>query len=243
MNNRETNWREHQRNIYTRPDAKLYLRPDPKLYLRHDAHRFLPPQADERKYSPYQPRMPAGNPAGGQWTSEGGEGSDTSQNTNPTLAGVRLPRIPQSKPPTPQEQNRIARELTRWGPGALASAIAEGASWLKEFGPVYYASFDPPKTLAELQSAVSDPRPGYDTHHIVERATAAEDGSENHLINAPENLVRIPRWKHWTLNSWYETPNEDTDRMTPRNYLRGKGLEERDRVGLKGLVAVGVLKP
>jgi hypothetical protein len=80
MHDRETNWREHQRSIYMRPDPKLYLRPDPTLYLRHDAHRFLPPQADEHKYSPDQPRVLAGNPGGGRWTSAAGNeaGSDAS---------------------------------------------------------------------------------------------------------------------------------------------------------------------
>jgi hypothetical protein len=194
-------------------------------------------------FRPDQLRVPTGNPGGGQWTHEGGEGSDRSQEARVTLAALKLPRAPNSRPPTTKEQNRIARELTRWGPGALASAIAEGASWLKEFGPVYFASFDSPKTLEELQQAVSDPRPGYDIHHIVEWATAAEGGSEDRLINAPENLVRIPRWKHWQLNSWYEKPNDDYGGMTPRAYARGKSWKIRDLIGLKGLVSIGVLKP
>jgi hypothetical protein len=76
MNDREALWPEHQRCIYMRPDPKLYLRPDPKLYLRHDAHRFLPPQADEHKYSPDQPHVKAGSTDGEQCQSGGDETSE-----------------------------------------------------------------------------------------------------------------------------------------------------------------------
>ena len=43
--------------------------------------------------------------------------------------------------------------------------------------PYVKAYFDPPKTLADLQAAALDPQPGYDIHHVVEGATAA-DSSE-----------------------------------------------------------------
>jgi hypothetical protein len=48
----------------------LALRHDfAKLKLDYDLRRF------QRKYSPDQPRVPAGNSDGGQWTSGGGEGA------------------------------------------------------------------------------------------------------------------------------------------------------------------------
>jgi hypothetical protein len=232
-------------HLWIRPDAYRFMPPGSPLYTGRDVVKYFwpDPQPDQpphygRKYSPDQPRVPAGNPDGGQWTDEGG---DSGFGGRVVLASL-IPRVPKNRPPTTPERNRIARELARLGSGSLAAAIAEGATWLAEFAPIYFASFDPPKTFAELQSAVSHPRPGYDIHHIVERATAAADGSEDRLISAPENLVRIPRWKHWDLNKWYESENEEFERMTPRNYLRGKSWEERDRVGLKGLLAIGVLK-
>src|SRR5262245_31250575 len=68
-----------------------YLHSQHKRFMRHDAYRYLRPdwrrfmcfgQEDqlfyqlyehiERKYSPDQPRVPSGNPDGGQWTSNGG---------------------------------------------------------------------------------------------------------------------------------------------------------------------------
>jgi hypothetical protein len=89
---------------------------------------------------------------------------------------------------------------------------------------------------------VNSPETGYDIHHIVERATANPDGSEAALINAPENLVRIPKLKHWDLNAWYETENTNYSDMTPRQYVNDKSWEVRRQVGLDGLRAIGVMQ-
>jgi hypothetical protein len=193
-------------------------------------------------FRPDQPRVPAGNPDGGKWTHEGGDGSDVSQDARITLAALKLPRVPNRRPPTPQERNRTARELARWGRDAFVGAIAGGATWLNEKFAEFQSSIDSPKSLEELQKAVSDPRPGYDIHHIVERVSAAEDGSESDKIDAPENLVRIPRWKHWAINSWYQTKKEAYGFLSPREYLRGKSWDVRMRVGHDALIDVGVLK-
>jgi hypothetical protein len=193
-------------------------------------------------FHPNQPRVPAGNSDGGQWTHDGGDGNDVSQDARVTLAALKLPRVPNNRPPTPQERNRTARELARWGLEAIVGAIAGGATWLNEQWASIDSYFDPPMTLEELQQAASDPRPGYDIHHIVERASAAEDDFERHLIDAPENLVRIPRWKHWAINSWYQTKNEAYGFLSPREYLRGNSWDVRMRVGHDALIDVGVLK-
>lgn len=89
-------WAARQRARFMRPDATRYLRPDSARYVRHDAGRFMPPgtsrlltnnasgsvrrkgpAASEAKYSPSQPRVPAGNTDGGQWTTEADGLSDT----------------------------------------------------------------------------------------------------------------------------------------------------------------------
>ena len=121
------------------------------------------------------------------------------------------------------------------------------AALLAEVGldayPYVKAYFDPPKPLEELQAAAQSPsETGYDDHHVVEQATANPDGSEDALIDAPDNLVQIPTIKHWELNSWYETRNAEFNEMTPRQYLDGKSWGERLRVGLIGLQYIGVLK-
>jgi hypothetical protein len=63
------------------------------------------------------------------------------------------------------------------------------------------------------------------------------------MIDAPDNLVRIPTFKHWELNAWYQMPNDDFGGVSPRTYLRGKDWAERTRVGRKALADHGILKP
>jgi hypothetical protein len=122
--------------------------------------------------------------------------------------------------------------------------IAEAASWFyEEAVPKLRAYLDSPKTLDELQDAVGMPSKGYDIHYIVEQTPAEKDGYPRSMIDAPENLVRVPTLSHWQINIWYSTGNEDFGGLPPREYLRGKSWEERRRIGLKALLQSGVLKP
>lgn len=71
--------------VYIHPVAlaherKRWMRADAHRFLRSDWRRFVKPSSElvslyesyEGKYSPDQPRVPAGSSEGGQWTSEGG---------------------------------------------------------------------------------------------------------------------------------------------------------------------------
>jgi len=107
--------------------------------------------------------------------------------------------------------------------------------------PYIRAYFDPPQTLETLQQAALDPQLGYDVHHVVEGSTA-QDTSEAARINAPDNEVLIPTLKHWELNGWYATKSDDFGNLSPRDYLRSRSWDERQRVGLIGLRRIGVLK-
>ena len=69
-------------------ERKRWLRHDAPRFIRPDWRRFVTPGSElaalyeeiERKYRPDQPRLPAGVPEGGQWTSDdGGEGDDGCQ--------------------------------------------------------------------------------------------------------------------------------------------------------------------
>ena len=66
-------WVEHQRRRFMRPDAQRYIRPDAQRFFRPGTFESFVAQHLERKYDG-QPRVPAGNPEGGQWTDEGGAG-------------------------------------------------------------------------------------------------------------------------------------------------------------------------
>ncbi|MEA2991925.1 MAG: hypothetical protein QOD40_845 [Alphaproteobacteria bacterium] len=256
---------EAQLKRWMRPDAHRYIRPDWRRFWNagHEndpLYRFY--ESVERKFSPDQPRVPAGSSDGGQWTSDGSSSNDASPSnetsssndaspppTQPRLyVAAGLPRIPPVRPPTSGERTAIAKAvaiaLAEAGIAAtnVGEAIAK-SSWLYYALPSIASYVDAPKTLDELQQDASTSKPGYDRHHIVEQSSAEEDGYPRRMIDAPDNLARIPRMKHWEINAWYQTANREYDDVSPREYLSGKDWDERRRVGLSALRRFGVLKP
>jgi hypothetical protein len=204
-----------------------------------------------RKYSPSQPRVPAGSPEGGQWThGGGGGGAEPASDAESVLTeegrsageGDKPPEIPKERPATAQERTRAVKTIAR-SPMGRVGLILEAASWVKEYAPVIWSYFDSPRSLEELQSNVGDPAPGYDIHHIVEQTSAEQDGFPRSQIDAPENLARVPRLRHWEINAWYQRANPTFDYQSPREYLRGRTWDERYAVGLGALREFGVLAP
>ncbi|MGH6840693.1 MAG: hypothetical protein ACREDV_01145 [Methylocella sp.] len=212
---------------------------------------------DESKH----PRVPAGSREGGQFQSGGG-----SNGRSPAAPGIghvggpppgRAPEIAEEDPGTEPLRNAVAKISARWLARALANAefgaageyltaleaAAEGALWLYDKYPSIKAYLDGPKSLEELQRYVGKPRNGYDVHHIVEQTAADRDDHSWDDINGPDNLVSIPRLKHWEITGWYMRGNERYGGLSPRQYLRGKDWDERRRVGLDVLIRFGVLKP
>jgi hypothetical protein len=57
-----------------RPDAHRFIRPDWRRQVKPGSDLWSLYERFERKYSPDQPRVPAGAREGGQWTSEDGGG-------------------------------------------------------------------------------------------------------------------------------------------------------------------------
>lgn len=70
-----------------------------------------------------------------------------------------------------------------------------------------------------------------------------ENGFPSSLVDGPENLVRIPRLKHWQITGWFATKNDDFGGLTPRDYPRGRSWDERFRVGQIALMKYEVLQP
>jgi hypothetical protein len=207
-------------------------------------------RALKANFNPNQPRVPAGNPDGGQWTSEGGQSESTlSKERRVQLAGdipTPDPRdIPRERPPSAEERTaaikEVVRRLAKFG-GPIGKMIG-AAYWLYEYEAEIVAALDPPKSLEELQDAVAIPKAGYQKHHIVEQTSAEEDGFLRSLIDSSGNLVRIPTRKHREITSWYQTNNKDFGGVSPREFLRGKSWEERRQIGIGALIDAGVLKP
>jgi hypothetical protein len=143
-----------------------------------------------------------------------------------------------------QEAQARIRELERFEiPQTVPKNLPRRAGELRRDDYLIEVYRDEPKTLEELQRAVSRPKRGYDIHHIVEQTSAEQDGFPRSVIDAPNNLVRIPRLKHWEITGWYMTKNKAYGGPSPRAYLRGKGWDDRTSVGLDALAKFGVLKP
>ncbi|MGN6471330.1 MAG: hypothetical protein ACTHLC_17315 [Rhizobiaceae bacterium] len=105
--------------------------------------------------------------------------------------------------------------------------------WLREYYPHIDAYTQGPKSLSELQAGAQSSRPGYDIHHIVEKGSALEDGLPRSLVNGPDNLVSIPRFKHWEITHWYQTRQKSFGLQSPREFLRDKSWDERYHFGSK----------
>jgi hypothetical protein len=211
-------------------------------------------------FNPNQPRVPSGNPDGGQWTGGGG-GSGSSSTSGGGLTQVaqnasseRPPEVPPERPQDVRVRNRAIRRLARFvlmlinedelgrRIGPILDLLEVGAWVAEEYSDHLQSYIDPPKTLEELQSAVSSPTPGSQIHHIVEQGPAAAEGFPRSTIDAPENLVRIPTLKHEEITGWYGKPNKRFGGLSPRGYLRGKNWTERTRVGMEALKYFEVLR-
>ena len=127
--------------------------------------------------------------------------------------------------------------------GTVLGRVVELAEWIYEYSGYITSYGDEPKTLEELQQAVSTPETGYDIHHIVEQTPAEKDGFSRDQIDGADNLVRVPTLKHWQITGWYGTKAKEFGGLTPREYLRGKDWVERTKIGHRALVEHGVLKP
>lgn len=234
-------------------------------------------------YDPNQPRVPRGEPGGGQWTDAGGSSGDSKPADTPEgdRAPLRItihprpkdeesagdggsvseiprlsdpPTVPEQEPETARALNQFAKEAAYWlARAALREAanpaigtfinVLEAVYWGYKTYPYIKTYLDPPKTLDELQRAVSNRAKGYDIHHIVEQTPAENDGYPRRMVNAPENLVRIPTLKHWQITGWYMTRNDAFGGLSPREYLQNKDWSERLQVGRNALILHGVLKP
>ena len=75
MTHNNSAYQEHQLKRWMRSDAHRFVRPDWRRYVRPGFERDHPFALYERKFDPNQPRVPAGDPAGGQWTSDGSTSS------------------------------------------------------------------------------------------------------------------------------------------------------------------------
>ena len=207
--------------------------------------------AEKAGFNPDQPRVPAGNPDGGQWTgSDGAAGSrqpGIGDNGGPPLDPPEPPKEP-SKDKTSRTQadkalaKRIAqRLLQRAGPiGALITA----AEFAEHHSAIHSITSyqDAPKSFAELQQNAGKRRPGYEDHHIVERGAGVREGFSRAQIDGADNVVSVPKYKHHEITGWYAKKNPQFGGLSPRQHLGGRSWAEQVQMGHYALRRFGVLK-
>lgn len=273
MTSREDAFLRHQRERWLRPDAARWVRLDIARYLRPGSNVVEAGLSVERKYSPNQPRVPAGNPDGGQWTDGSIAGSTglfqitprvVDDTTNVQLAGdppgigdnggppLEPPQIPKARPSASDARMDIVWNVTEWiGRIGRASPLVgtlfeanEQAEWFANYEAMTKTYHDPPETLDQLQQkALERAEPGYQDHHIEEQGLLESLGYSRSYIDRPDNIVRIPTLKHYDITAWYATRNPDFGGLSPREYLKSQSAEVRRQVGLDKLIEFGVLKP
>jgi hypothetical protein len=159
------------------------------------------------------------------------------------------PPIPVTKPKYSADRTAFMRAAASFlvrNAGLAANVFMVSmynVDWLKERKDLIEADRDPALPMEVLQDGVGKKRPGYDDHHIVEQTWAEYFGFKRSRIDDPENLVSIPRLKHYQISGWYSHRNDDYEGLSPREYLRNKSWEERRKVGIDALIKFEVLKP
>lgn len=220
-------------------------------------------------FHPDQPRVPRGDPDGGQWTDTGrgaGQGESarvirvSDDGNEPFYDGPdedldesaiqEVFRIPHEHPGGMGETYAIIRPLA----GAAARRAQGGMTprqylesikapeWVYRYQPHIEQHISGPKTLKELQAATKVRGLGTEKHHIVEKEAARREGFSRSLIEGEDNLAQIPMFKHWEITGWSMRLNLKFGGRSPREFLRDKSWREKTDVGLKALRLFGVLK-
>ncbi len=113
MSLREAAWLAHQRRRWMLPDPSRWLQPDQSKWIRPEAAWQPSPGLHERKYSPDQPRVPAGNSDGGQWMDAGGGGGGGDEVERPgrSISQTSSTPDPVRVAADNQRQNKMVRDI------------------------------------------------------------------------------------------------------------------------------------
>ncbi|HLI11305.1 MAG TPA: hypothetical protein VKY65_06865 [Alphaproteobacteria bacterium] len=212
------------------------------------------------KYSPSQTRIPKGQAGGGRWTRDGEDDADGTAHRD---ANALLQDIAYTLPPKEAELAKKLFALLKESPidlAALWDALKAERLDFDNLHAVLKSAFDPPRTLAELQTArppqgftswaalqdyLEPAPPGYEWHHIIEQAQTRPDltSSEGRRkwIQNTENVVLIPVLKHMLI-SGYMSSVITKNGLRYRDAIRLHDPDIQREIGLGLLRRFGVLK-
>ncbi len=181
MSPREDAYARHQQARWLRPDAARWVRPDAARYLAPNADIGAIFPALERKYSPDQPRVPAGNPDGGQWTDGSLSGSlglfqikprerrtdgvqlagEPPTGDGPNVPTTEPPPIPPTRPKKSADATRFLRAAANWLKGAskiradIFTAAIKKIEWLNDRHALIEAARDEPNLTKSCRTALA----------------------------------------------------------------------------------------
>ncbi len=188
-----------------------------------------------------QPRIPGGNGReSGRWRYvEGyaqGRQPGIGDNGGPLLDPPDPPKEPpKEKISKTQAAKALAKQIAfaaarRAGPIGAAITVLEAGHWLYSEWPSIRSYQDPPQSLAELQQQAG------------QQGAGGREGFPRSMLDGPDNVVSVPRYKHHEITGWYTAKNPNFGGLSPRDYLRGRDWSEHVRVGQQALRQVGVLR-
>lgn len=168
---------EHQLKRWMRPDAHHFVRPDWRRFVRPEFQQDHPFALYERKYSPDQPRVPVGDPLGGQWTDGPPPSSPVSSGSTGTTENLQRVQF------TADDRSLSSERLIRLG-GENLGSFGEAVSIVKGPNISYQESFDPGTGATTLSftgvgSVVVDEKIGkevFGSSYTVGTPTRPDDG-------------------------------------------------------------------
>jgi hypothetical protein len=167
------------------------------------------------KYNPrwyQQPRVPRGNPDGGQWTLGGGLRSATSL----ILPALKRGAMRVLKLATPHVKRYLKRRPYYWKKGGDLPAEHEYDQETRRIGP--FTSRRPQheiyrfKNWREFRDWLGPADPGWEWHHIVEQRLERNGRFAPERIHNTDNIVMLPLEVHRCVS---DTMSSKIDALSP----------------------------
>lgn len=186
------------------------------------------------KYNPdwhLQPRIPAGNPDGGQWT------------FGQFLAGLPLVLLRQVVPTAVRLLRERARQVApllrrlpkRWGELEGFPANDDFKDPSRRIGPPSAHRPGSPlirfNSARELREFLGSAGPGREWHHIVEQRLAGWRFPEE-IIHSTDNIINLPADVHQRINAAMQRNDPEFGNLSRRAWIEDKTFGEQYNLGL-----------